>query len=734
MPLPNILRRASCLILGGQCEYSTPSYHDGEVVFCKNNVCVHPPTALRRQDWDVVHHPGYLTVTYHICPQHSGDGVDSTGDKGRPTLRLNWIPNATLRRNPSAAIRQAPNLGSEEQNGSASNMCRLSSSAPASASVIPLDPTSSSVEGTDTESEGGPSSRGDSSEVIQIQNSETRRLSVSMGTVEDLSSTPSPSAPLSRSDSLSSASSTIRVVSSSYLGGGGYLDYGIGSAREREEDSLADSIPLWMLSTPETLALRHNLNFPEGSNTASPIINRARHHHRSCRKFSVDLGEMRSLRLFFSDPEECTSGQLVVASRESQYKILHFHRGGLDRLADVLHQWGTLLQPQHASGERGGKIQSLPYRQFMVCRPEVKEEELHPEEGLIPVVDQEFWSSLLNEEGQIEDDLTLRKGIFFGGLDPKLRKTVWPFLLQCFSFQSTYSEREKLIADRRKEYLEIIRKRECMSPEEQVIFWRSVQCVVEEDVVRTDRSNPYYAGEDNPHVQEMKNILLNYAAHQPKVGYTQGMSDLLAPLLAEIEDASEAFWCFSALMQRHSFVCTPTDNDMDRNLCYLRELIRIMVPQFYEHIQQHTDAMELLFCHRWILLCFKREFTENVALQMWEACWANWATDHFNLFLCLSIICIFAEDVIDQDLRADEMLLHFSSLSMYMDGHLVLRKARGLLYQFRRLPVLPCTLARLCQQCGPGMWDSAHAPIVECICSYQGLSEGCCPHRTNTVP
>lgn len=62
---------------------------------------------------------------------------------------------------------------------------------------------------------------------------------------------------------------------------------------------------------------------------------------RVCR-FSVDLSQMRSLRLFFND-ENCTSGQLVIASRESQYKILHFHHGGLDHLAQVLHQWHCLL-------------------------------------------------------------------------------------------------------------------------------------------------------------------------------------------------------------------------------------------------------------------------------------------------------------------------------------------------------------------------------------------------------
>lgn len=50
-----------------------------------------------------------------------------------------------------------------------------------------------------------------------------------------------------------------------------------------------------------------------------------------------------------------------------------------------------------------------------------------------------------------------------------------------------------------------------------------------------------------------------------------------------------------------------------------------------------------------------------------------------------------------------------------MDGQLILRKARGLLYQFRQLPKIPCTLSNLCRRCGPGMWDSGHHPAIECV-------------------
>lgn len=130
--------------------------------------------------------------------------------------------------------------------------------------------------------------------------------------------------------------------------------------------------------------------------------------------------------------------------------------------------------------------------------------------------------------------------------------------------------------------------------------------------------------------------------------------------------------------------------------------------------------------------CLKREFPTEIALVMWEACWVNYLTDHFHLFLCLAIMCVYADDVIAQDLRTDEMLLHFSSLAMYMDGNVILRKARGLLHHFRQLVRLPCTLAGLCRQCGPGMWDSTHDPVIECV-GHEDTNCVCCvcPYLNN---
>lgn len=97
MPLPSILKKASSYILGdGGQDNRRSMYQDGEALFCKNNVCVHPPT-LMRQHCDVVHHPGYMTLT---CKLDKNTNV--------PTLHLSWIPNSTLRKHPTTLENSTP--------------------------------------------------------------------------------------------------------------------------------------------------------------------------------------------------------------------------------------------------------------------------------------------------------------------------------------------------------------------------------------------------------------------------------------------------------------------------------------------------------------------------------------------------------------------------------------------------------------------------------------------------
>ncbi|XP_038064268.1 TBC1 domain family member 16-like [Patiria miniata] len=494
-------------------------------------------------------------------------------------------------------------------------------------------------------------------------------------------------------------------------------------------------IPLYNQNTPPSLMspasplVSHNLTFPENSIEYTSAGSKSPHmtpKEQLCGVFSVDLSHMRSLRVFFSS-ENSTSGQLVIASPESQYKILHFHHGGLDRLTKVFDHWQYCVK-QKTKSKLLDKDSDNLYHKFTILQSRVKPADCHPEEGVYDEVNEEMWWSYLNERGQVDDDYELRKAIFFGGIDEYLRREIWPFLLHYFAFDSTLEERNALRGEKRQEYEAIKQKRLAMGEEEQEEFFRNVKCTVDKDVIRTDRSHPYFKGDNNPNVDIMRNILLHFAVYKPSLGYTQGMSDLLAPVLAELQDEADAFWCLVGLMDDIIFVSSPKDEDMEKQLGYLRALIKLMLPDFWNHLLFLNDAMDLLFCHRWILLCFKREFCEPEALRMWEACWAHYQTDYFHLFICLAIIAVYGEDIVYQKLPSDDMLLHFSNLAMQMNGDLVLKKARGLLHQFRLLPRIPCTLDKLCETCTPGMWDSGHTPEVECVGLGVHGQDYVCPH------
>lgn len=69
-----------------------------------------------------------------------------------------------------------------------------------------------------------------------------------------------------------------------------------------------------------------------------------------------------------------------------------------------------------------------------------------------------------------------------------------------------------------------------------------------------------------------RRILLNYAVYNPAIGYSQGMSDLVAPILAEVLDESDTFWCFVGLMQNTIFVSSPRDEDMEKQLVRLGDV------------------------------------------------------------------------------------------------------------------------------------------------------------------
>lgn len=183
----------------------------------------------------------------------------------------------------------------------------------------------------------------------------------------------------------------------------------------------------------------------------------------------------------------------------------------------------------------------------------------------------------------------VKERIFHGGLDPNdgARKEAWLFLLGVFPWDSSHEERQAIMNSKRDEYIRLKagwweRMVEGNSTSEEYDHWKEQRNRIgqalsfstdlqftnirpEKDVHRTDRTIPLFAGEDIPHpdpdspfadtgtnvhLEQMKDMLLTYNEYNPDLGYVQGMSDLLAPLYAVMQDDAVAFWAFVGFMDR----------------------------------------------------------------------------------------------------------------------------------------------------------------------------------------
>lgn len=78
--------------------------------------------------------------------------------------------------------------------------------------------------------------------------------------------------------------------------------------------------------------------------------------------------------------------------------------------------------------------------------------------------------------------------------------------------------------------------------------YRERKSLIEKDVNRTDRNLEYFAGENNPNLQVLFDILMTYVMYNFDLGYVQGMSDLLSPILYLLDNEVDAFWCFVGFM------------------------------------------------------------------------------------------------------------------------------------------------------------------------------------------
>ena len=112
----------------------------------------------------------------------------------------------------------------------------------------------------------------------------------------------------------------------------------------------------------------------------------------------------------------------------------------------------------------------------------------------------------------------------------------------------------------------------------------------------------------------------------------------------------------------------------------IASLVQCLVPCFHDYLAMIEGGLDMLFCHRWLFVSFKREFSIADITQLWEVCWACQESNSFHLLVAVAIIAMYGEKAIGQEMPSDSLMIHFAGLAHSMPVEVVLSQARGLLH------------------------------------------------------
>jgi len=100
-----------------------------------------------------------------------------------------------------------------------------------------------------------------------------------------------------------------------------------------------------------------------------------------------------------------------------------------------------------------------------------------------------------------------------------------------------------------------------------------------------------------------------------------------------IPDEADCFWCFVGLMDKMERNFDQDQSGMHNQLLALRKLVQLLDPQLFAHFECQEQCQNYLFCYRWLLLHFKREFAFDDCLRLWESLWTCAFCDQLHMYV-----------------------------------------------------------------------------------------------------
>ncbi|TPX56682.1 hypothetical protein PhCBS80983_g04342 [Powellomyces hirtus] len=346
----------------------------------------------------------------------------------------------------------------------------------------------------------------------------------------------------------------------------------------------------------------------------------------------------------------------------------------------------------------------------------------------------EQWVSWYGPDGRLTmSEHDIKAIVFAGGVENDVRVDVWKYLLKVYPYTSTEAERAEISKQHVTRYEDIktqwkliyndaasaeaaalaagqsLPTRDTQAGDEKedadvVTKIRERKYRVDKDVVRTDRTVPFFAEEAenddssnngnavspadlhlvvhaSKNLEMLSNILVSYTMYNFELGYVQGMNDLLAPILVVMQNENDSFWCFVEFMNMMQSNFFRDQSGMRNQLRRLELLIKFLDPYLYAHMES-TDSINLFCCFRWLLILFKREFDFGDSMRLWEVLWACPLSKDFHLFVAFAILNRHRSDLLGK-VAFDETLKFINDLANHIHLESTLERAEVLFEVFR---------------------------------------------------
>lgn len=352
-----------------------------------------------------------------------------------------------------------------------------------------------------------------------------------------------------------------------------------------------------------------------------------------------------------------------------------------------LAKWALGVQEQ-ADKNRAQMLLNQETRQKLYKEMGIDCDKLSPEEiqkaheNTRPVTEVE-WRQFFDSTGRLSVTVDeVKDRVFHGGLTEEARPQAWLFILGVYPWDSSSQERADLHEVMKTEYEEIKSEWIPKVLDKDDEYFQDQKFRIDKDVQRTDRTLEIYKNCDegdpddfigvdeddddvgklkSPHLRNLRCILLSFNEYNGKLGYVQGMNDLLSPLYVTLQDEVLAFWCFVKFMDRMERNFLSDQRGMKDQMSTLNELVQFMLPDFYIHLEK-CDSSNLFFMFRMLLVWFKREFEWDDTLRLWEILWTDYYSSQFHLFIALAMLQKHEKIVMQHLKQFDQVLKYFNEL------------------------------------------------------------------------